>query len=60
MKPVSQKDARELAERTLNFLASEEGKKALSEAADQSKKAAEPFRRTREVASERLNRRFTV
>ncbi len=53
-------ETKQLAQRTLEFLTSAEGKKALREAADESKKTTEPFRRARNVASERLHRRFTV
>lgn len=60
MKSASKKDARTLVAQTLDYLASAEGRQALRSAADDSKKAAEPFRRTRKVDLQRLNRRFTV
>lgn len=62
MKKDEQKrsDASQVAAKTLDFLRSNEGKSALRDAAAESKKAAEPFRRARQVAAELLHRRFTV
>lgn len=53
-------DANQVVAKTLAFLTSNEGKSALRAAAEESKKTAEPFRRARQVAPERLHRRFTV
>jgi hypothetical protein len=53
-------DASQVVAKTLAYLTSNEGRSALRTAAAESKKAAEPFRRARDVAAERLHRRFTV
>lgn len=50
----------QVVKQALEYLRSAEGRQALQEAAAESKKAAEPYRKAREVEPERLNRRFTV
>jgi len=61
MKPLQmEEDRRQLVEKTVDYLTSPDGERALRDAADESKKAAEPFRQAREVPPERLNRRFTI
>jgi|HubBroStandDraft_3_1064219.scaffolds.fasta_scaffold972307_2 hypothetical protein len=61
MKPLQEEeDRRQLVEKTVDYLTSSDGKRALRDASDESKKAAEPFRQAREVPQERLNRRFTI
>lgn len=58
--PKKKSDASQVVAKTLDYLTSSEGRIALRTAAAESKKAAEPFRRARNVAAERLHRRFTV
>lgn len=53
-------ETRNLVAKTVDYLTSPEGKQALRAAADESKRAVEPFRRARNVPQERLNRRFTI
>jgi hypothetical protein len=55
-----EEERRELVEKTVEYLTSPDGKRALRDAEDESKKAAEPYRQAREVPQERLNRRFTI
>ena len=61
MKPLHKEDdSGQLVEKTVEFLTSPDGKQALRNASDESKKAAEPFRQARNVPQERLNRRFNI
>jgi hypothetical protein len=53
-------ELKKLADKALDYMASEAGKKSLREAAEKSREATETFKRARDIEPEQLNQRFTV
>lgn len=51
---------RQIVEKTLAYWATPEGKVALLRATEEARKAAEPFRRARNVPREKLYRPFNI
>lgn len=60
MNSDSQTEARRFVAKAMERLKSAAGRKALREVNARSRVASEPFKRARNISSEKLNRRFTV